>query len=93
MAAPYKMKGYSYPGTSPVKNKNKKTTTIFPKDPKTNTSITNDEYDVIVSDPKTKKSYVSGYNKMTKAEKIKHKKPVEGTYLINKYGNIKKLST
>jgi hypothetical protein len=92
---PYKMKGSPMQrnfGISPMnKVKNEKTTTIVPKNPKTGASITGDDYDQIVSSKKDMKSYVTGYNKMTKEEKIKHKKPVDGTYLINKQGNIKKI--
>jgi len=93
----FKMKGYSYPGTSPMKKKtktevkDKKTESMSQKNPETGAGITGDDYDQIISDPKTKKSYVSGYNKMTKAQKKKHGKPVDGNYVINKQGDIKKI--
>ncbi len=86
---PYKMKGYTYPGTSPAKKE--KTESMSQKNPKTGAGITGDDYDQIISDPKTKKSYVTGYNKMTKAQKKKYGKPVDGNYVMNDKGDIKKI--
>ena len=92
MAAPYKMKGSPMQrnfGISPVKNE--KTESMSQRNPETGAGITGADYDQIISDPKTKKSYVTGYNTMTKAQKKKYGKPVDGNYVMNNKGDIKKI--
>ena len=54
-------------------------------------NVTGADYEMIRSSDKDKKSYAIGYNVMTKAQKKKHGKPIDGEYVISKSGHIKRI--
>ena len=90
MRNPFKMKGNPMQrnfGISPAKNTRGRLEQKHP----TKGNVTGADYEMIRTSDKDRKSYAVGYNVMTKAQKKKHGKPVDGEYVISKSGHIKRI--
>tara|TARA_R100001509_G_C4726489_1_gene168298 strand:+ start:256 stop:531 length:276 start_codon:yes stop_codon:yes gene_type:complete len=86
---PFKMKGPS--GFKLKKSPAKNTRGRLEQKHPTKGNVTGSDYEMIRSSDKDMKSYAVGYDVMTKAQKKKHGKPVDGEYVMSKSGHIKRI--
>ena len=89
MSTPFRMKGPS--GFKLKKSPAKNTKGGLEQKHPTKGNVTGADYELIRSSDKDKKSYAIGYNVMTKAEKKKYGKPVDGKYVMSESGHIKRI--
>jgi hypothetical protein len=89
MRKPFKMKGPS--GFKLKKSPAKNTRGRLEQKHPTKGNVTGADYEMIRTSDKDRKSYAVGYNVMTKAQKKKHGKPVDGEYVMSKSGHIKRI--